>query len=771
MISQHMEKEQGRRPIIRELKALLLLTSPFFLLQLAGLEVMGGDPDRFFRPLKSEMVRSLRALRLPLWSDLFGFGMPLAAQSEIGAFYPPHWLIYPIFGTGAGYRLSMVVHQALAAIFLFHLAKKLGANSRGAVLGGLIFMLGGFPTIQASKEWAILGMAWMPAAFLGVEWWLHDRRRAGLSLLAMSLACLALAGHFQLAQITSLGLLLWVMARTIAEPACVRRWPGLLVAVLGGVCMSLPQLLVSWNYAQEVEATSRSAATLSYYSYPLWNLTEFVFPLWTRLLLGGPEGAYWTIHQTTEFEACQFIGTLGLLCAVGGLLQSGERRFRPALVLMTTVSLCLSTMPQWSPALYAWVLKLPGMGFFRCPSRYGILLHLALSLLAGQGFGKPISKWAGIVTFFMISLSGLSLWWINGHGFSYPGGRVMPRYPMIPVTGFSAVTWVACAILLKIHQKKRGFEWILLIFAAIELYACYFAGPTRWGWSLGLPQASQALMELQSKGSSKIVLAGPLDNMPVTAGLTSAGAYFGVTMPPANEALKALVEKATQSDRQNQPSPFDRDLACLGVTHQLQFRPDAKASVFPDDPLAGVVLGQARLNRPLYLRELAFGPKMEKPRAWLAENGVRMVANQDEAFSQLKQGNDLASAPILESDDNPSLLKNFQTVDAKAWVDMDERALNFKLTHKGPAVLVVRRTFDKGWKAVDDQGRNRPIIPVFGGLQAVLVAAPAIGQNSETVIRLYYWPDGLSGSIGISLAAVLGSLLAGVSQTRDPAIV
>jgi len=744
-----------------ELKWLFLLTGLFFLLQLAGLEVVGGDPDRFFRPLKSEMVRRLRAGNLPLWSDRFGFGMPLAAQSEIGAFYPLHWLIYPVFGAGFGYRLSMVLHQALAAVFMLQLAKQLGATGRGAVLGALIYLLGGFPTIQASKEWAILGMAWIPATFLGVELWLQESRRAGLSLLAAGLACLALAGHFQLAQITSLGLLLWVLARTGAEPGLVRRWPGLLNAVAGGVFMAMPQLLVSWNYAREVEATSRSAATLSYYSYPLWNFSEFVFPLWTRLLQGGPEGAYWTIHQTTQFEACQFIGRLGLIFAVVGLLQPGGQKVRPALVLLITVSLCLSTMPQWSPGLYAGVLRLPGMGFFRCPSRYGILLHLGLALLAGQGFGKPVLKRAVILIIFMISLSVLALWWMNGHGFLFPGGRVVPRYPIMPVIALSAVAWVACAGVLKLNQKRGGFESILLLLAAVELYGCYFAGPTRWGWSLGLPQSSQALMELKSIGGSKIMLAGPLDNMPVTAGLTSAGAYFGVTMPPANEALKALVERANQADRQNLPSPVDRELDRLGVTHQLQFRPDAKASVFTADPVASVVLGQTRSIRPLYLRELAFGFKKEMPRAWLANRGLRTVASQNEAFSQLIRDEVLTPAPILKADDNPSLLKHFQTVDANASVEMDPSALKFKVTHTGPAVLVVRRTFDKGWKAVDDQGRNRPIIPVFGGLQAVLLATPGVGQNHETVIRMYYWPDGLSGSIGFALAAVLITFIAG----------
>ena len=96
---------------------LILLAIPM-LLQIMCLEVVGGDPDRFFRPLKSELVRQMFHGKIPLWSDLFGFGMPLAGQSETGAFYLPHYIIYGLFGVGAGYRVSMVLHQIVGAVFI-----------------------------------------------------------------------------------------------------------------------------------------------------------------------------------------------------------------------------------------------------------------------------------------------------------------------------------------------------------------------------------------------------------------------------------------------------------------------------------------------------------------------------------------------------------------------------------------------------------------------------------------------------------------------------
>src|SRR4051794_26191183 len=79
---------------------------------LGGLEPLGGDPDLMYRPIKAELARALREGRLPYWSDLFGLGTPLAAESHAAAFYPPNWVLYRVFEAPAAYRLSMWLHFA-----------------------------------------------------------------------------------------------------------------------------------------------------------------------------------------------------------------------------------------------------------------------------------------------------------------------------------------------------------------------------------------------------------------------------------------------------------------------------------------------------------------------------------------------------------------------------------------------------------------------------------------------------------------------------------
>src|SRR5689334_833834 len=55
---------------------------------------VGGDVLQFSIGLMAVLGRAIRAGRLPLWNDLWGYGFPGVAESQMGVFYPPHLLLY-----------------------------------------------------------------------------------------------------------------------------------------------------------------------------------------------------------------------------------------------------------------------------------------------------------------------------------------------------------------------------------------------------------------------------------------------------------------------------------------------------------------------------------------------------------------------------------------------------------------------------------------------------------------------------------------------------
>jgi hypothetical protein len=60
-------------------------------------------------PLASFFHEALSHGTLPLWDDRIGIGYPRYAEGQIGAFYPPNWLIYqlpPLVKTTSSYRVA-----------------------------------------------------------------------------------------------------------------------------------------------------------------------------------------------------------------------------------------------------------------------------------------------------------------------------------------------------------------------------------------------------------------------------------------------------------------------------------------------------------------------------------------------------------------------------------------------------------------------------------------------------------------------------------------
>src|SRR5262245_7276921 len=129
---------------------------------LVGFEPVGGDPDRAFRPIKSELASSLRQGRLPFWSDKIGLGVPLVAESQVAAFYPANWLLYRFLTVATAYCLSMWLHYVALAAATFAYARQIGATPWGAALSAVAFTFCGFQTAHAVHEWAYHALPYLP---------------------------------------------------------------------------------------------------------------------------------------------------------------------------------------------------------------------------------------------------------------------------------------------------------------------------------------------------------------------------------------------------------------------------------------------------------------------------------------------------------------------------------------------------------------------------------------------------------------------------------
>jgi hypothetical protein len=191
---------------------------------LVGLEPIGGDPDRIFRPIKSELARALVEGRLPFWSERFGLGIPLLAESHAAALYPPNFPLYRFLDLSIAYRLAMWGHYVALAASTFAYARVLGIGSWGAALSAISFALCGFQTIQSTHEWAYHALAYLPLCLLAADRFATTGRAGWLAAMALAWGCQILVGHFQVQMWTGVLVLLTGGWRVIADPS--GGWPG-----------------------------------------------------------------------------------------------------------------------------------------------------------------------------------------------------------------------------------------------------------------------------------------------------------------------------------------------------------------------------------------------------------------------------------------------------------------------------------------------------------------------------------------------------------------
>lgn len=719
---------------------------------LVGYEPVGGDPDRIFRPIKTELARALREGRIPYWSDRFGLGIPLVAESHVAAFYPPNWLLYRALDVSTAYRLSMWLHHLALAAATFAYARRIGVEPWGSATAAVAFPFCGFLTVHSSHEWAYHTLVFMPLCCLAADHYASSGRGAWLALLALLWGVQLTLGHFQVQMWTGGLTLLTGGWRVIADRRPLGRLFGLALGLAWGGATAAVQLTPSWELARVGGQTARSLEELMFYSYPASHLAELAVPGLFRGLRGGPEARYWFTEQTTGFEACLFVGTVPLILAWAGLVGGG-RGLSPWR-LIVPASLALATMPRWWPEGYMMVLRVPLLGYFRCPARYTAVTSLGLCLLAGRGLDRAVGSGRFRV--------GLILGVVFGAGaFAWAAAlpvwrpefrRCLDDMGLMSRLGLAGATWAVGLAVVIVWRRGLIGGWVLMLMTAVEVGAFYhLGGTTHWGWSVALPESSPVLERLaREPGVGRV--GGAIDNLPVRAGLATGNPYTGFHLPPPNPLLNGVQDHRAVGD-----PVATRWLRRYGVTHQVW---DVAGPVS-----AGEVVF---LGTDPALDVLAYRPPgSSEKRSW-------RIIRLPQPFPEARVALQARVAP-----DRATLIEALSRSDAanEAWYLAGEappeapgpragaarlvrwNGLEGEVEHDGVCDVVVTRACYPGWRVQIDDGSERAASSADGGLLAVRLAAKSPGSVTRSRVAFRYRPNGIGLAAAASAIAVIAALI------------
>ncbi len=314
-------------------------------------------------PLLEQATRQLQAGTFPLWNPLSYCGSPLLADPQAEVFNPAH-AAFRLFSFHAAFKLNLAVDVALACLFAYCLARRLGARRSAAALAGLLFSCGGFFYYHAPMVAQEDAMVWVPAALL---FW----SRGAAAPLGLSLALCYLGGNPVFTYIALAGCLaLRPRRRALAAAAA-----GGALALFVAAAQLFPALAL---FARSVRSGPLSdAAALVYSVPPAALLRQVLQPLWNRsaaAFVGDP--------TITSF----YVGLPALALAALGL-----RRSRAA-ALWAGAGLVLM-LGGFTP-VYPLLLRLaPGLSLFRFPAQWGCLAASGLASLAALGAERLPRPW------------------------------------------------------------------------------------------------------------------------------------------------------------------------------------------------------------------------------------------------------------------------------------------------------------------------------------------------------------------------------------------
>jgi hypothetical protein len=369
-----------------------------------GAMPVGGDVTQFFLGLMAFYGNSLAEGRLPVWNDLWGYGFPGLAESQMGVFYPVHVILYRWLNTETAYVVSLLMHTLWGGLGAYWASRRIGTSRSGATLAAFCWTTCGFFLVHLAHPWGYTTGCWMPWTWgLGIGLLTADPVATPHYpiLLALVLAVQLLPGHFQLAFITQCGLVLMV-AHAVIEHLGRRgaiapeletsnrhfRLRGALI-VLFMLAWAFPlaaaQLVPTARLAQ-IAQSQREFGYLSDFASPPFHFVNYVAPgLFHRSPLWRP--LVWDPFHAMPEEHLTYVGLVPLFVACMTIFREWGRDARVRMLAVLAVVTVVLSLGPYVPG-FRYLILVPGFSFFRAPSRWSVATALALALLAGKGFDR-----------------------------------------------------------------------------------------------------------------------------------------------------------------------------------------------------------------------------------------------------------------------------------------------------------------------------------------------------------------------------------------------
>ncbi|MBA7492179.1 hypothetical protein ES702_02728 [subsurface metagenome] len=400
-------------------------------------------------PLKAAYGDSLKKGKLLLWSPFISNGYPVFAEGQTGELYPINLLFFKFLPNLQAFNFSLLIHYFFAAFFTYLFVRKILKLSQApGLLAALVYSLSGFFMTHLVHPAMIQVASFIPLNFLLVEkiiqsargtWQMaHSKENnvppTTLYVLALAIifALQALAGHHELLYFTIVFLLIYLFIRSlqiyqsgffryVLRTTCYVLFSGFLA-----ICLSAVQLLPTLElikFSTRKIGLSYQGATA--YLFPFSHLLTFIKPqdfkftsvmdytskfpdainLWETygyvgiipLILAGVAIVVWIFSIVKKRSKTEIRNWKSLASPkISPKWENGKKvNLTSTFIILLIISLLLA-LGRSTPFFKLLWWTIPGMKFFKYPTRFLIFTEFSLAILAAIGLEELGSRVRGL---------------------------------------------------------------------------------------------------------------------------------------------------------------------------------------------------------------------------------------------------------------------------------------------------------------------------------------------------------------------------------------
>jgi len=403
MVNAYLKKYPTAAPVIF---LVLMIVLPYWkLATMQGFiitdDVFTSDIMNEGFPYRHYISEALKNGELPTWLPYIYGGIPLLARAEAGVCYPLNLVLFGLMSPYVALNLVILLTLITAALAMYFYARELEAGIIGAIAAGLAFAYSGF-MVSHIKHLSMVGtVCWFPLGLLIIE--RAVRRSSPKTLLWLSLVfgLQNLSGHTQTAYYSGLMYLCYFVFRLLSlrEKAAPRKKKSkptpavaaqaraikshvlwFVAAMTLAVGISAIQLLPTYEL---VGLTQRSGGvTFDYaasYAYDPSNIKTFSYPHAN----GDISNATYN-GKSIFWEDYGYVGLTTLLLAIFAAVKCW-RRWHVRFFVITAIAAYVLVLGPNTPLYEAVFYLVPGMKFFRFPTRFLFIVDVSLAVLAALG--------------------------------------------------------------------------------------------------------------------------------------------------------------------------------------------------------------------------------------------------------------------------------------------------------------------------------------------------------------------------------------------------